>query len=119
MTKSKIFLADARDAAERICCLLQPAVVRIEVAGSIRRQAALVGDIEIVCRPRLSDGVGISGNISAVEALLLHLLGRGLIREPREFNRFELTDSGRDMVACSRQERARLKQRRILFNEEL
>lgn len=50
-----------------------------------------------------------------VEALLLHLLHRGLICEPREFNRFELTDSGKDMASCARQERARLKQRKFLF----
>lgn len=50
-----------------------------------------------------------------IEVLLLHLLHRGLICEPREFNRFELTDLGRDMHAVSRQERARMKQQRFIF----
>ena len=52
-TKSKIFLADARLAAEAIVQLLEPACERSVIAGSIRRQAALVGDIEILCQPRL------------------------------------------------------------------
>lgn len=63
--KSKIFLADARRAAERIVALLEPACERIEIAGSIRRQVAIVGDIEIVCQPKLGDGS--SPNVSAVD----------------------------------------------------
>src|SRR5438270_8448835 len=55
-TKTKLYLGDARLHAEAICRLLEPACQRIEIAGSIRRMAALVGDIEIVCTPKLSDG---------------------------------------------------------------
>jgi DNA polymerase/3'-5' exonuclease PolX len=52
-TKTKIHLSDARQAAESFCRLIEPVCERIEIAGSIRRQAALVGDLEIVCIPRL------------------------------------------------------------------
>lgn len=77
--KSKIFLADARDAAERICRLLEAACERIEIAGSIRRRAALVGDIEIVCQPRLQldPGALIAGNeISALDRHVERICGR-------------------------------------------
>lgn len=53
-----------------------------------------------------------------LELLLLHLVYGDLIREPRRFNCFEMTDAGRDVAACNRQERARLKQRRLRFDED-
>ena len=51
-----------------------------------------------------------------IEMLLLHLLTRGLIREPGPINVFALTDSGCDFWACSRQERNRRKQRHLQFS---
>jgi hypothetical protein len=53
-TPRKHFLADARMAGEQLVRLLDPACERIEIAGSIRRQIAMVGDIEIVCQPRMT-----------------------------------------------------------------
>lgn len=44
-------LHDAWEIAELVVGLLTPACQRIEVAGSIRREKADVGDIEIVCLP--------------------------------------------------------------------
>jgi len=38
--------------AERLMSLLQPLCMRIDVAGSLRREKPEVGDIEIVCEPK-------------------------------------------------------------------
>lgn len=40
--------------AEAIKLALAPACEKIDIAGSLRRQKPLVGDIEIVCMPKLS-----------------------------------------------------------------
>lgn len=45
--------ARARPIAERVLEYLTPACSRIEIAGSIRRNAVQVSDIEIVCVPRV------------------------------------------------------------------
>lgn len=52
-----------------------------------------------------------------IEMLLIHMLDRGLIAEPRVFNVFEITDGGRDFYCCWRQEQVRLKQRSFPFSE--
>lgn len=46
---SKIPLAKAVQVAQRFLKLIQPHVVKAEIAGSVRRQCKEVGDIEIVC----------------------------------------------------------------------
>jgi DNA polymerase/3'-5' exonuclease PolX len=51
--KIKLPLATALALAEKIKATLAPGCERIEIAGSIRRQKATVGDIEIVAIPRL------------------------------------------------------------------
>lgn len=45
-------LADARDLADEVVELLKSACERIVIAGSIRRQKADVGDIEIIAIPK-------------------------------------------------------------------
>ena len=50
-TNIRISLAEADAIAERIRALLAPHCDRIEIAGSIRRRKADVGDIELVCIP--------------------------------------------------------------------
>jgi DNA polymerase/3'-5' exonuclease PolX len=50
--KTKRPLAVARAAAEQIVALLAPACERIEIAGSLRRECAYVGDIELVAIPK-------------------------------------------------------------------
>jgi len=49
-------LKKARAIAEELKALLRRACHRIEVAGSIRRQKPEVGDIELLCIPRVVDG---------------------------------------------------------------
>lgn len=49
----KVGLSTARAAAERLVSTLSPSCERIEIAGSIRRGAPLVADIEIVAMPRV------------------------------------------------------------------
>lgn len=81
MAKIELHLATARDLAERIVGELRPGCRRIEIAGSVRRGKALVGDLEIVAIPEYSaDLLGEVGE-SALEPLLAELLAAGrLIR---------------------------------------
>lgn len=51
--KIKLSLAWALPLAEKIKAALSPGCERIEIAGSVRRHKATVGDIEIVAIPRL------------------------------------------------------------------
>lgn len=51
--KTELKLSQALPLAEKIKDALSPACERIEVAGSIRRRKATVGDIEIVAIPKL------------------------------------------------------------------
>lgn len=52
-TATRIPLAEARIAADIALALLSPACERIAIAGSIRREAPDIGDIEIVAVSRL------------------------------------------------------------------
>lgn len=51
-------LEQAQPIAEQLRDFLAPACHRIEVAGSIRRQKALVADVEIVAMPRVESRAG-------------------------------------------------------------
>jgi len=46
-------LAQARFIADALTSLLRPSCERVEVAGSVRRERANVGDIELLCIPRV------------------------------------------------------------------
>lgn len=61
-----------RPVADRIVELLRPYCHRIEVAGSLRREAAMVGDIEICAIPRR----------------FVDLLGQEVEERPTELDRF-------------------------------
>lgn len=50
-TGTRVPLEIARSIAEELAELLAPACVRIAVAGSIRREKADIGDIDLVCDP--------------------------------------------------------------------
>ena len=50
-------LEKARAIAEDLKSLLEPACKRIEIAGSIRRRKPEVGDIELLCIPKIVAGV--------------------------------------------------------------
>jgi DNA polymerase/3'-5' exonuclease PolX len=52
VTEHKFSLTEARAIAERVVELLAPHCERLAIAGSIRREKALVGDIEIVAIPQ-------------------------------------------------------------------
>ncbi len=61
-------LERAREIADRVVALLAPHCDRIEIAGSIRRRKAEVGDIEVVAIPRPYDvGLFASGVASVVD----------------------------------------------------
>ena len=53
MDKTRIPLAEAERKARQVVGLLETDCTRVEIAGSIRRRRPDVGDIEIVCVPRL------------------------------------------------------------------
>ena len=50
-------LIKARAIAEELKGLLEPGCQRIEIAGSIRRQKPDVGDVELLCIPKLLAGL--------------------------------------------------------------
>lgn len=50
-------LQKAKAIAEELKALLEPACQRVIIAGSIRRQKPLVGDIELLCIPMFVNGV--------------------------------------------------------------
>lgn len=65
-TGTRLSLTQARAAAAELVMALHPACERIEVAGSIRRGKADVGDIELVAVPRLvSAPEGLFGEMRA------------------------------------------------------
>jgi len=51
--KAKVPLAKAEKIASRVVEKLMPYCQRIEIAGSIRRRKAEIGDIEIVAEPKM------------------------------------------------------------------
>ena len=89
MTKLQVPLADAERMAARIVELLSPACDRIEVAGSIRRRKASVGDIEIVAIPRYDEEWDLFGKTfarrSQLDDALDQIIAQGIIR-PGERN---------------------------------
>lgn len=65
MNEQRFELAHTRGIANRILKQLAPHCWRIEIAGSIRREKAEVGDIEIVCIPKM-ERVGLFGEMERV-----------------------------------------------------
>ena len=62
--KIKIPLEQMEPIAKSIVDKLNPHCERIEVAGSIRRRKAEVGDIEIVCIPKTLEARDLLGNVN-------------------------------------------------------
>src|SRR3989304_9128895 len=50
--KAEIPYKEAKTIADKLVMLLSPHCFRIEIAGSIRRENDIVGDVEIVCIPK-------------------------------------------------------------------
>lgn len=67
MSKSRMFYITAKKIADQVVELLAPHCVRIEIAGSIRRECEIIGDIEICCIPKpYETGLFTSGIASVV-----------------------------------------------------
>jgi DNA polymerase/3'-5' exonuclease PolX len=64
--KQKIPLADAMPLAVALMNLLAPACERIMIAGSLRRQKAEIGDIEIVLIPKLTPVPDLFGEATGI-----------------------------------------------------
>lgn len=81
--KVRLDLARGRRLAEKICAELSAGCDRIEIAGSVRRGKADVGDIEIVCIP--AHGVGLFPDQcgpSRLDPILVRLLRAGRLLQP-------------------------------------
>ena len=50
--KAEIPYREAKEIADKLVLILSPHCYRIEIAGSIRREKDIVGDVEIVCIPK-------------------------------------------------------------------
>jgi DNA polymerase/3'-5' exonuclease PolX len=69
---ARLPLAVARSVAIELAGLLAPACVRIRIAGSIRREKADIGDIDLVCEPKIErEAAGLFGD-QFIERDLLH-----------------------------------------------
>lgn len=73
MSKTILKLAEAQRIAEAVVAELRPGCERIEVAGSVRRRKPEVGDLEVVCVPRV-EAAGLFG--AEERSLLLPILDR-------------------------------------------
>lgn len=84
---TRLPLAEASEIAEDLVALLLPSCERLEVCGSIRRQAPTVGDIDIVAIPRGEPIEDMFGETSALADVLSHTLnelcGQQVIRQAR------------------------------------
>lgn len=87
-TGTRLKRETARQVAERLTKLLDPVCERLEVAGSLRRQEATVGDIELVCIPKvehLPAQMGLFGEkspgetVSQLDKRLAHLIAANTI----------------------------------------
>jgi DNA polymerase/3'-5' exonuclease PolX len=70
--KTKRPYAQVMPIAEKLVERLSPACCRIEIAGSLRREKAMIGDIEIVAVPIIErDLLGEPTGISAIDYLFI------------------------------------------------
>lgn len=69
MTTARLPLDEATDLANEIASWLQPGCHKLTVAGSIRRQAPTVGDIELVAQPRQNTFTTLFGDKVATSVL--------------------------------------------------
>jgi DNA polymerase/3'-5' exonuclease PolX len=82
--KTKMPLAEAERIGRSMVNALLPLCERVELAGSIRRRAPFVGDVEIVCVPKMeSDMFGGLSEKSRLEFVDWELYGTVLANGPR------------------------------------
>lgn len=86
MSKTKMPLTQAVNLAERIIKELSPVCAKIEVAGSVRRQKKMIGDIEIVAiaRQQLDLFGDPSGSLLSPHLEILAQQGRIIKSEGKE-----------------------------------
>ena len=89
ITKQRHDIRYARVVAEDLVRLLEPYCERIEIAGSIRRERPMVGDIELLCVSRVEHSPDLFGEpsigtgASALDEVLDDMVGVGNILAKR------------------------------------
>lgn len=83
-TGTRLPLHLAHAVALALVATLRPACLRVEIAGSIRRKRADVGDVEVVAVPRMEQGVPVAmfepaPEISALDPVLARLQAEGRV----------------------------------------
>ena len=84
MSKSdrRLTLEAATEIGLRLIKLLRPGCERIEIAGSIRRKRPLIGDIEIVCIPRMTTDLIGQPVESELDPVIGELIATGMVTAP-------------------------------------
>lgn len=81
-TGTRVPLAEAKPVADSLAAMLEPAALRIQIAGSIRRQRPDVGDIELVAVPRIEtepDGMFGERQVNRLTEAIDDLLARAVL----------------------------------------
>lgn len=71
--KTRYLWEEAMRVAEELVAALSPACSRIEIAGSIRRHEAWVGDVELLCIPKHA------GSADLLNGTIKGLMARGIL----------------------------------------
>lgn len=90
--KEKVDYDTAMKAAQEIKAMLRQACERIEIAGSLRRKCAQVGDIELVAIAKWEDQLDLFGEVIARRCLVDDVLDEFNIRRTKNgdlFKQFE------------------------------
>lgn len=76
--------------AEYVKGLLEPYCERIAIAGSLRRRRSMVGDVELVCVPKVS--FDLFGNNCYLDTMITHVIengeGRRLVANGPKYKKF-------------------------------
>jgi DNA polymerase (family 10) len=103
MSKTKAPHAERLALAEHLLELLRPACERIEIAGSLRRQRPLVGDVELVAIPRLIIGQDMFDAAQVAGSELEDLLATWTCPKPKNgpmYKQFIIDDTQVDLFIC-------------------
>jgi hypothetical protein len=100
---ARIPLAQAEQYAQQFLRLIEAACERIEVAGSVRRRAAHIGEIEILAVPKRLQQANLFGDDLPPRDLLVETVDRLLARDrirhrPSERGRKVWTPTHREML---------------------
>lgn len=96
MSKTRLEHAAALKAAQAFIRLIEDQCERIEIAGSVRRRCKQVGDIEIVCIPKMTKDLLGENLDSLLEHRLAGLVADGSLSQPtkngRRYKQFQIAD---------------------------